>query len=152
MIGKICYTDWSVCGTSETMFVLWHALSVINRQNLGSPIKTICSSIELHVHVLYAISQLRNLTRHTTRKFFASLQTIYFNDDELKFTQLETFLTLSRTIFRELNYFHSLQSTWGRILGRNWDKSHKNFPPPCYSQSPLLTDFTHPPWAKVVWN
>ncbi len=38
----------------------------------------------------------------------------------------------------------------GRILGRNWDKSF----PPCYSQSPLLTDFYSPlpPWAKVVWN
>jgi hypothetical protein len=31
----------------------------------------------------------------------------------------------------------------GRILGRNWDKSLKSFPP-CYSQSPLLTDFTPP--------
>ncbi len=31
--------------------------------------------------------------------------------------------------------------SWGRILGRNWDKSLKSFPP-CYSQSPLLTDFT----------
>jgi hypothetical protein len=29
----------------------------------------------------------------------------------------------------------------GRILGRNWDKSLKSFPP-CYSQSPLLTDFS----------
>ncbi len=33
---------------------------------------------------------------------------------------------------------------WGRILGRKWYKSLKSFPP-CYSQSPLLTDFTHPP-------
>jgi hypothetical protein len=41
--------------------------------------------------------------------------------------------------------------TRGRILGRNWDKSLKSFPP-CYSQSPLPTDFTLPPWAKVVWN
>ncbi len=30
---------------------------------------------------------------------------------------------------------------WGRIHGRNCDKSLKSFPP-CYSQSPLLTDFT----------
>jgi len=30
-----------------------------------------------------------------------------------------------------------------RILGRNWDKSLKSFPP-CYSQSPLLKDFTPP--------
>jgi hypothetical protein len=30
---------------------------------------------------------------------------------------------------------------WGRILGRNRDKSLKSFPP-WYSQSPLLTDFT----------
>jgi hypothetical protein len=32
----------------------------------------------------------------------------------------------------------------GRILGRNRDKNLKSFPP-CYSQSPLLTDFTPPP-------
>ncbi len=31
-----------------------------------------------------------------------------------------------------------------RILGRNWDKSLKSFPP-CYSLSPLLTDFTLSP-------
>jgi hypothetical protein len=29
----------------------------------------------------------------------------------------------------------------GRILGHNWDKSLKSFPP-CYSQSSLLKDFT----------
>jgi hypothetical protein len=28
----------------------------------------------------------------------------------------------------------------GQTLGRNWDKSLKSFPP-CYSQSPLLTDY-----------
>jgi hypothetical protein len=28
----------------------------------------------------------------------------------------------------------------GQILGRNWDKSLNSFPP-CYLQSPLLTDF-----------
>ncbi len=45
---------------------------------------------------------------------------------------------------------------WGRILGRNWDKS-LSFPP-CYSRSPLLMDFTPPPlpWSKsrlkLVWN
>ncbi len=38
---------------------------------------------------------------------------------------------------------------WGVILGRNWDKSFKSFPP-CYSQSPLL--LRPPSWAKVVWN
>ncbi len=31
----------------------------------------------------------------------------------------------------------------GRILGRNWDKSPKSFPP-CYSQSPLQMEFTTP--------
>ncbi len=34
--------------------------------------------------------------------------------------------------------------TWGRILGRNWDKSLKRFPS-CYSPSSLLTDFPPPP-------
>jgi hypothetical protein len=33
------------------------------------------------------------------------------------------------------------------FLGRKWDKSLKSFPP-CYSQSPLLTDFTPPPPSK----
>ncbi len=40
----------------------------------------------------------------------------------------------------------------GRILGRNWDKSLKSFPP-CYSQSPLLTP--SPPSLieqKLFWN
>ncbi len=39
----------------------------------------------------------------------------------------------------------------GRILGCNWDKSLTSFPP-CFSQSPLLTNFApRPPfWAKVV--
>ncbi len=40
---------------------------------------------------------------------------------------------------------------WGQILGRNWKKSFKSYPP-CYSQSPLLMNFTPfiPPRAKVV--
>jgi hypothetical protein len=38
----------------------------------------------------------------------------------------------------------------GRILERNWDKSLKSFPP-CYSEPPLLPDFTHStPLTKVV--
>jgi hypothetical protein len=36
---------------------------------------------------------------------------------------------------------------WGRILGRNWDKSLKSFPPR-YSQSPLLTDLNPPSPSK----
>jgi len=32
----------------------------------------------------------------------------------------------------------------GRILGRNWEKSLKSFPP-CYSQSPLLAPLLPPP-------
>jgi hypothetical protein len=35
----------------------------------------------------------------------------------------------------------------GQILGRNWDKSPKSFPP-CYSQSPLLEQ----KWLKLVCN
>jgi hypothetical protein len=42
--------------------------------------------------------------------------------------------------------------SWGRILGRNWDISLKSFPP-CYLQSTLLTNCTHPPyWAKLVFK
>ncbi len=43
----------------------------------------------------------------------------------------------------------TLQKTpWGRILGRNWDKSLQSFPP-CYSQSPLLTDLPPPPTPRL---
>ncbi len=38
----------------------------------------------------------------------------------------------------------SLGGSWGRILGRNWDKSLRCFAS-CYSQPPLLMDFTPPP-------
>jgi hypothetical protein len=38
----------------------------------------------------------------------------------------------------------------GRILERNWDKSLKSFLP-CYSQSPLLTDFTPPSPLEQKW-
>ncbi len=41
-------------------------------------------------------------------------------------------------------------SVWGRILGRNWNKSLKSIPP-CRSQLPLQTDFTplaQPPLRK----
>ncbi len=52
-------------------------------------------------------------------------------------------------------WMQTVLPTRGRILGRNWDKSLKSFPP-SYSQSPLLTDFTPPLpptfWAKVVLN
>jgi hypothetical protein len=37
----------------------------------------------------------------------------------------------------------------GRILGRHWDKSLQSLLLPCYSQSPLLTDF---PPCKMVRN
>jgi hypothetical protein len=36
-----------------------------------------------------------------------------------------------------------VESRGGQILGRNWEKSLTSFPP-CYSQSPLQTDFTPP--------
>jgi hypothetical protein len=40
----------------------------------------------------------------------------------------------------------------GRILGHNWDRSLKSFPP-CYSQSPLPTDFTLPQSGlKLICN
>jgi hypothetical protein len=40
------------------------------------------------------------------------------------------------------------KSSKGRILGRHWFKSPKSFPP-CYSLSPLLTDFT--PSLEQKW-
>ncbi len=42
----------------------------------------------------------------------------------------------------------SYHGIWGRILGRNWDKSLRSFPP-CYSQSPLQMDSTPPPPPPV---
>jgi hypothetical protein len=86
--------------------------------------------------VLYPISQLLTLLDIRHESFLLSAHNL-LKRLWAKCTQLKTFLTLSRTIFRELNYFHSLQPTWGRILGRN-----------CYSQSPLPTDFTHTPEQK----
>jgi hypothetical protein len=45
---------------------------------------------------------------------------------------------------------NNIRPARGRILGRNLDKNLTSFAP-CYSQSPLQTDFTpHPPRAKVV--
>ncbi len=49
-----------------------------------------------------------------------------------------------------------LNFAWGRILGRNWDKSLQSFPP-CCSQSPLITGFTSSPplnesGLKLIWN
>ncbi len=39
----------------------------------------------------------------------------------------------------------------GRILGHNWDKSLKSFPP-CYSQSPLLRILPSPhPLPRAKW-
>jgi hypothetical protein len=49
-----------------------------------------------------------------------------------------------RTQPEVLNKFVTGLLERSRILGRNWDKSLKSFHP-CYSQSPLLTDFTAPP-------
>ncbi len=51
---------------------------------------------------------------------------------------------------RQLESWESdwLRRSWGRILGRNWEKSLQSFPS-CYSQSTLLADFTPPsPWRK----
>ncbi len=45
----------------------------------------------------------------------------------------------------------SCSLTGGPILGRNWDKSLKSFPP-CYSQTPQLTDFTRPKFLSLHVN
>jgi hypothetical protein len=44
------------------------------------------------------------------------------------------------TVVVQPSHIHTF-STRGRFLGRHPEKSLKGFPP-CYSQSPLLTDFT----------
>ncbi len=56
----------------------------------------------------------------------------------------QPFLLLLNLIFTFTSY--GIQCR-GRIVGRNWDDSLKNFPP-CYSQSTLLMDFTPPPPCK----
>ncbi len=43
--------------------------------------------------------------------------------------------------FRMVSSGNCTVTFWGRIFGRNWDKSLRTFPR-CYSLSPLLTDFT----------
>ncbi len=42
-----------------------------------------------------------------------------------------------------INIKHELANTWGRILGCNWEKSHKSFPT-YFLPSPPLRDFTPP--------
>ncbi len=56
--------------------------------------------------------------------------------------------TQDRSNYSALAVRHALTTRLDRIriLGRNWDKSF----PPCYSQSPLLTDFTPPPPLKKI--
>jgi hypothetical protein len=46
-----------------------------------------------------------------------------------------------------LHVFCLVTNARGRILGHYWDKSLKSFPP-CYSQSPLLTDLPPLPPSK----
>jgi hypothetical protein len=55
-----------------------------------------------------------------------------------------------RSVWR---FMAKLQQSWGRILGRNWDKSLESFPP-FYSQSSTngFYPFPPPPSEKVVWN
>jgi hypothetical protein len=48
-----------------------------------------------------------------------------------------------------LTYVYASHVSRGRILGRNWDKILKSFPP-CYSQPPLLLIIPPPHRAKVV--
>ncbi len=50
------------------------------------------------------------------------------------------------------SYYKYIFHCRGRIFGRNWEKIHKRFPP-CYSQSPLLTEFTSspPPHPEQKW-
>ncbi len=55
----------------------------------------------------------------------------------------------NRSIGTELN--RAGYEDRSRILGRIWDKSLQSFPP-CYSQSPLLTDYTPPPPQKWFEN
>ncbi len=45
------------------------------------------------------------------------------------------------SIHHESAFLMAEKLNWDRILGSNWDKSLKSFPP-CYSQSPLLMVFT----------
>jgi hypothetical protein len=71
-------------------------------------------------------------------------------------------IKVSALFLRQISYFsqclyslgekHLVTSSVGRvggggrprILGRNWEKNLKSFPP-CYSQSPLLMYFVPPP-------
>jgi len=41
---------------------------------------------------------------------------------------------------------------WGRILGRNWDKSLKEFSPLLFKVISTNEFYSPPPWTKVVWN
>jgi hypothetical protein len=61
---------------------------------------------------------------------------LYFHFVIIRFEKITKYLELDQLIR-------------GRILGRNWHESLKSFPP-CYAQSPLLTDFTPPTLEQKV--
>ncbi len=65
----------------------------------------------------------------------------YINTDQAQMYSVET----------KLQYVAlSAHKHRGRILGRNWDRNHKNFPP-FNSQSSPRTDFTPPPPRGQKW-
>ncbi len=77
-----------------------------------------------------------------------ALMPSFYLDPDSRFLLLECLLLfvnycLEQAWCRFLSFF-TTPERGGRILGCDWDKSLKIFPP-CYSQSPLLTDFTIPP-------
>jgi hypothetical protein len=51
---------------------------------------------------------------------------------------------------RSLSTCCTHSSSWGRILGRNWDKSIQSSSL-LFTQSPLQTDFTYPPPIEQKW-
>jgi hypothetical protein len=53
----------------------------------------------------------------------------------------------TRTVLATLFIIQFFEHTWGRILEHNWNKRSRSFPL-CYSQLPILTDFTPIPLRK----
>ncbi len=57
-----------------------------------------------------------------------------------RIVQVDNWLHITASSHRRPDVRYFLHWTpWGRIFWRNWDKSLQSIPP-CYSQSPLLTD------------
>ncbi len=84
------------------------------------------------------------------RMFFSATVKLWKCSGNIAATYICIYL-LSSVVFIRQNdiQLHYNISSRGRILGSNWYQSLKSFPP-CYYQSPLLTDPPPPPERQIM--